>query len=376
MDRRFGRSRALGLAALTILLSSMHIAAAPAASARLRCGLWDPFSSMPVEWPWVGADLQDIVATSATDAWAVGTVHGYGLHPYVTHLVRGTFRRVHIDKPHMQGALNAVALVGGRPFAVGYHDGPSGHRRPLAIERVDGRWVVDRFGERLTGTTLHDITEGPNGDVWAVGQRRSAPVLFRWDGASWHDVAPPAPVGGILFGIEASPTGDLWAVGGGYVIRKLPGSPWETVSVPLPPSGVFDLLFDAAFYQDRVWLAGYYYDGDLLGTVAYEWDGTSWTSVVDPDPNYGPDREYRDLAVSRTGIVLAAGFDAQSPAWLGIVHTWRDGDPQISPIFPDGRDDLVFAGVADIPGTDTGYFMVATDNSAQGQPRVYRNCTR
>ncbi len=376
MNRPTGGGRALGLAALTIFVSSLYVAAPPAASAHLRCGLWASFSSMPVEWPWFGADLQDVVATSATDAWAVGTVHGYGLHPYVTHLVGGTFRRVRIDRPHMQGALEAVTLVGGRPFAVGYHDGPSGHRQPLAIERVGGRWVFHRFGERLTGTTLNDVTEGANGDVWVVGQRRSAPVLFRWDGAAWHDVAPPAPVGGILFGIEASPTGDLWAVGGGYAIRKPPGSPWETVSVPLPPNGASDFLFDAAFYQDHVWLAGYYYDGDLIGTVAYEWDGTSWTAIVDQDPGYGPVREYRDIAVSRSGAVLAAGEDDTSSAWLGIVHTWQDGNPQISPVFPDGRDDLVFEGVADIPGTDTGYFMVANDNSGQGQPRVYRNCVR
>jgi len=101
----------------------------------------------------------------------------------------------------------AVGLVTSGP-GVG---GPSDRQ---IIERWDGSsWMVVP-GPSLTGRTgLSGVTVVSSSDAWAVGSAGSESVIERWDGSSWG-VDPTPDVGGSwLADVAAGPDGDLWAVG-------------------------------------------------------------------------------------------------------------------------------------------------------------------
>src|SRR4029079_14011209 len=92
------------------------------------CNLGVGFRPLPVEWPYGGAVLNDVVAPSTSEAWAAGYA-APSFRPFVTHLVDRTFRIEPVpDLPN--GSISAITMAGKQPLAVG-EQGGSPARPPL-----------------------------------------------------------------------------------------------------------------------------------------------------------------------------------------------------------------------------------------------------
>ena len=118
-----------------------------------------------------------IVATSPTDAWAVGRVM---LHWDGTSWTQ-------VATPPADGDLWAVAATGSdNVWAVG---SVSGH---ALVEHWDGTsWQV--MPAPAGAGTLESVAVDKTGDVWAASS--ASDVLYEWNGSTWLTQNPPASPG-------------------------------------------------------------------------------------------------------------------------------------------------------------------------------------
>jgi hypothetical protein len=168
--------------------------------------------------------------------------------------------------------------------------------------------------------TFSGVTATGPADAWAVGSRegtdRHQPLVFRWNGTDWADVALPAISDLTLSSVAASSSDNVWAFGhslfetgpgGGSMLRALrfDGSGW-TVSTIDEDRIVYDVDADG---PSDVWLAGtngMQRPGNLL-----RWNGTTWNSTTIPGDVYGI-----DMASAQRG--WAVGTSGGQPA----AHRW------------------------------------------------------
>ncbi|HEX4665738.1 MAG TPA: hypothetical protein VH207_03985 [Chthoniobacterales bacterium] len=95
---------------------------------------------------------------------------------------------------------------------------------------------------------LYGITALSATEAWAVGDRESdegSPLIYRWNGARWHEVAAASVPDSYLSDVVAISSNDIWAVG----------------------------------HQDNV-------GPDF--SVTQHWDGATWTQVPSPNPSRDP----------------------------------------------------------------------------------------
>lgn len=119
------------------------------------------------------SNLEDVVAISPSDVWAVGEVTtARRTRNLSLHFDGEAWTRVPVANPSDDAQMLAgvAALAGGRVFAVGtYRDEQAGRFRTL-VERWDGeRWRVVRSDNRRTGGELFEVAATP-GFQFAVGQ--------------------------------------------------------------------------------------------------------------------------------------------------------------------------------------------------------------
>lgn len=138
-------------------------------------------------------------------------------------------------------------------------------------------------------------------DIWAVGstgddQGNVTPVAEQWDGTQWS-LVPTPPTGSndsAFSGVAALAADDVWAVGEigpseaqQTLIEQWYGSQWSIV--PSPNSGSNDFLSSiAAISATDIWAVGSNSidDGDTFQPLIEHWDGSQWTIISNPDPNY------------------------------------------------------------------------------------------
>src|SRR5437867_3739751 len=148
----------------------------------------------------VGDELTDVVAISATDAWAVG--------------------------------------ASGRVTSQGLTE----HWNGLA-------WSAVPFQHVGKDTAFYGVSATSSTDVWAVGyfivRAKSKPLVEHWDGSTWSALmTPELPDPGWFYGVVAISSNDVWGVGlqtvGSEVqplIEHWDGASWSIVSSPSLPSG-------------------------------------------------------------------------------------------------------------------------------------------
>lgn len=372
---------------LVVTLACLLPLGAVPAEASLVCSLGRPLLPVPVEWPFVGASFRDVAGVSKTDAWAVGQIAPGGKgRPFVSHLVGSTFRTVSTPIKNLEGSLEAVANVGSLPMAVGYLVDGSGRKKLLAIQRRQDGWhVLDASpGTLLDRGALSGVDSRSSREAWAVGWTRESgakvPLVLRWNGTRWRRSTVPSG-NGELTAVDVQGNGDVWAVGVGGTPMTSPlvlhrdDTGWHDATPPPPPNTVWERLNGvAARSAQDVWVVGQVTDDVGVRTVASHLQVDTWTTIVGPDPS--PDSMgYTDVATGAGAHLLAVGYTAvTSSDWVAIVEHGLTSDLSWSSIFPADEPNVVAEGVAFVAGTETA-FVVANDNSAQGQPLAYRNCT-
>jgi hypothetical protein len=181
--------------------------------------------------------LQGVAATSATDAWAVGSTY-------------------------------------------------TGSQNSTLIEHWDGtRWSVVPTPVIPGGGGLAAVAATSSSDAWAVGTRESGGGLIEhWDGRAWM-LIPSRSLGlvGQLRGVAALTPRSAWAVGGMLCTGSGPGRGLRTVTehwdgrawrlVPSPATGI--LTGVTAVSASSAWAVGFF-TGYGTGIIEH-WDGTAWT---------------------------------------------------------------------------------------------------
>jgi hypothetical protein len=270
--------------------------------------------------------LHTVTAAGHKAAWAFGiaVVNGQ-FATLVFH--RSNQGWEHVKAPQIGRINRAITITEDDVWAVG--DGAS--------LRWDGtRW------QRAPTANLEDIeaqllglTQFGGADVWAAGYApdRDSPggrgTVQRWDGTAWTELLMPAvATDWELSGIDGTSHGDLWTVGqarGRGLALHWDGQEWQQAPVPMPKSGIVNLLDVAALAANDVWAAGYRTEGkgDDARTrqpFAVHWDGAAWS------PGKTPTEPGQISEIVRDGTtVYGIGYASAGGPWVAVLDgsTWR-----------------------------------------------------
>ena len=252
-----------------------------------------------------------------------------------------------VPSPSVPGVTNylndIVAVSASNIWAVGYtYTGsyPNYVRKPLALRWNGSVWSIVPMPDLGTqNATLNTVTATGSSNVWAIGNSVDSsggavgPISFRWNGTSWTQVPmaiPPSYYKVAMNGSAAIASNDVWAVGNYTYVdgdtRPLAfhwnGSAWSIV--PTPYSSDWDELEFvndiSALASNDVWAVGF---TSLYGTdhpFYMHWNGTSWTRPFVPwtsnDDGLG-------------GVVMIAPNDAWA---VGYEELFAGTEPYHRPI--------------------------------------------
>jgi hypothetical protein len=253
-----------------------------------------------------GYNLTHVSATSASNAWASGSI-GSGAKTVILHWNGATWTRVPIANPYV-GLTGLAATSDGNAWAIG--DPTNGSLGgPLSVLL---RWNGTTWAQ-VPYDTSRDYLDGvaavSASDAWAfgyiVGGRDTVGTLIlRWNGTTWTQVpSPETGLDGHTFGMAASSADSAWAfVGGegpGALFMHWNGSTWKTVPSQVPAGST--LVSVAATPTGDAWAVGFTGTGTSARTLILQWNGTAWTRVPSPSPG-------SDAAL--IGVTALSGNDA------------------------------------------------------------------
>jgi hypothetical protein len=265
---RFAKSIVIGLlgAVLTFVPASAWTTSYSSV-AGTTCGVWSQVASPNSG----GSDntLGGVAATSASDAWAVGSFAPNSKTGFTLTLAEhwdGVSWKI-VSTPNVGSLSNSLfavaALASNDAWAVGNYIG-SDHIAHTLIENWNGTgWSIVPSPDGGPGNNvLTGVAGASTDDVWAVGQSRSASGSFQtltehWNGSNWQVVSSPnaGTSDNVLNGVVALASNDVWAAGEALgpaspdqaLLLHWAGSAWSVVQTPsLSNTGVFYAIGGAA----------------------------------------------------------------------------------------------------------------------------------
>lgn len=231
--------------------------------------------------------VEDIAATSSTDAWVVGYQYGGAENASLAEHWNGSAWKV-VDTGSAQGGSVLLAVAEVTPDDV-WAVGSSGHEDAnLALHWDGASWspvdVPQPPGEYFDLTEVSVVASDQvyaHGQVCQSGEGPCAGEAFRWNGSVWTQVTQ-RPVADLSRIDAASPT-SAWGVGASAAHPEVAeaahwdGTAWSFSHIPHSSYG--DSLSSlAAVSATDAWAAGSELDqsgGDLAGLLLH-WDGTAW----------------------------------------------------------------------------------------------------
>lgn len=342
---------------------------APAASAagRLACRGW-----VVVHSPSRGSSsLNSVAATSARNAWAVGSYDtGSGSRTLIEHWNGTTWRIVPSPNPASGGPTNAltavVALSATNAWAIGFYEKPTTSFRTLVLHWNGSHWSVVPSPNSGTGeNTLLALAARSRTDIWAVGYHQARPSGSRqtltehWNGSSWRIVHSPnvgSGDGNLMFGVAFDPAGRAWAVGtdpkkfSSTLAMRHTASGWSVTPTVDPGDGDRFLQAVAAPTRGFALTVGSDLHGQQTQALSERWNGSAWSLV----PAASPGADYNSLqgvvATSTTSAwAVGSRRSAQGMPFRTLAEHW-DGTSwtTISSPSPGSGDDWLF-GIAAVP---------------------------
>lgn len=189
---------------------------------------WKTVRSPDPGGPTRASMLFGVTATSASNAWAVGTYSdGTGMLTLIEHWNGRTWKRVKSPSPagDFGNALNAVSAVSvTNAWAVGYGVNSFSRGDATLIEHWNGRaWrtVKSPNPGGLLGNNLYGVTATSARNAWAVGTwdngTANHTLIIHWNGKTWRTQPSSNPGGDTndngLFAIDATAATNRWTVG-------------------------------------------------------------------------------------------------------------------------------------------------------------------
>jgi len=300
-------TRSVRLLAIPLLLAGVAGGVAPGTASAAQAGTAGtavPFS--------ISGTLADVAATSASNAWAVGTTGRLRSKPLIVHWNGTAWKQVPSPAP-----ANSV----------------------------------------LNGVAATSVT-----NAWAVGSTGAGKALIeRWNGTAWAQVPSPAP-GAFsgLYGVAAVSASSAWAVGvtgnsgsDKTLILRWNGMAWKQVSSPSPAGGA-GLSGVAADSAGGAWAVGFNGPGATNKTLILRWNGTAWKQVPSPSPGAPNPDTLRGVAAGSAGTAWAVGCTtcATASGFNGpLIEGWNGKAWAQTPTPGLGAPGGILAGVAAISAT-------------------------
>lgn len=257
-------------------------------------GAWQPYAMPNIE------KVDDSVAVSSNDAWAVGSDHAEGGTNHAAHWNGTTWTSVPVPAA-TQGGLAAVDTVGDEVWALGLAVGPDAPTHAVAVRWDGAAWQDAALPPALN--TVGAIDGSSPNDVWAVGAGGSAHypeygVAQHWDGTTWTETPLPATDGLYLDDVLSVSANDVWAVGHHWTSTgEVPATlHWDGASwTEVPVAAQTRKLTELAVVDGAVWTLGVSNEGTLL----LAWQDGAWQPVGAPEGPY-----LLDVTAQRGGAVL------------------------------------------------------------------------
>jgi hypothetical protein len=322
------------------VLALLVAASAPAAPPK-STATW---SIAPTEAVGARSEFSAVDALSATDGWAVGG------GPLVERW-NGT-RWSAVASPELVDDSNGFFLLSGvdattatDAFAVGTTTtfGTTGGSTAVVLRWSGASWTRMSLPALKNGSlsAVHALT---GTDAWAVGRLEPSiafgeTLALHWNGSAWSQVATPSPGtrDNVILSVAGSSPSDVWAVGyfgnlpyGNRTRHSLVlhwnGSAWSRVATPTPEvgSGQTSLNDVVALSPTDAWAVGYTTGfGGPTGAIALHWDGTGWHAASAPALN-----SLSSVTALSSTDLWATGIDAKTGLprlahWNGSAWTQR-----------------------------------------------------
>jgi hypothetical protein len=214
--------------------------------------------------------LSAVTATSATDIWAVGRIGGADGRPLIEHYDGHGWTvspDVSIPAGNIDGVLSGVTATSATDaWAVGTTMTGNFAKQTL-VERWNGTgWTVVPSANPGTHNQLAGVVALTPSNVWAVGSvtgTASQALIEHWNGRAWTQATIPAiGTSSRLNGVGASSDRNIWAAGfygdasGSHTLaEQFDGNNWNVV--PSPDGGQVSELFAAGTSSaTSTWLVG------------------------------------------------------------------------------------------------------------------------
>jgi hypothetical protein len=195
--------------------------------------------------------LYGVAATTASNAWAAGWTETAAGHvtTLIEHWNGTTWTRVPSPNPGSEGSTlyGVAATSASNAWAVGTtSDGINGEKT-LTLQWNGTTWTtVPSPNGPLLINGLSGVAATSATDAWAIGGNggngESNTLILHWNGITWKTVPSPSPGNdAAINSVTATSTSNAWAVGtfnlqGDVWILRWNGTAWKAVpSAPAPP---------------------------------------------------------------------------------------------------------------------------------------------
>jgi hypothetical protein len=291
------------------------------------------------------ASLFSVAATSPTNAWAVGNYYNRRQDAYQTLIEHwdGTAWKVQ-RSPNPgsppNGALEGVVATSStNAWAVGNYSTSSSSEG--LILHWDGKaWKVQP-GPVFTSAGLSGVAATSTTNAWAVGgggDYSDGTLVEHWDGKAWarqrspNGASPKDPQSSNgLFGVAATSGTNAWAVGSSYshfqdrsrvLITDWNGTAWRFHRSGTRAQYYFQALYGvAAPSPTHAWAVGFY----RKGTLITRWDGKAWKIQRSPSPGPFPRQDvlYGVAATSPTNAWAVGSYRGKSRRKRTLALHWN-----------------------------------------------------
>jgi len=180
---------------------------------------------------------------------------------------------------------------------------------------------------------LSDIGCTTASNCFAVGYGEpdsAGPLVERWNGHAWSNVAPPGSGSGAsLNGIACPGPSTCHAVGGdgtSLFATRWNGASWTTVTIAAPSGAHNAALSHVACASTTNCIAvGSYQDANLVSrTLTERWNGTKWTVVASPNPAGAKSSSLSGIACPAASSCYAVGtYTAQNKQQRTLAERWN-----------------------------------------------------
>ncbi len=263
--------------------------------ARWRKGAW---REVLTPWRRDGA-LTGVSAVTSTAAWAVGYKPGSAPRAISARWNGSSWAAVAVPHPggRMSSLADVVAVSSDRAWAVGERLF-RGRLEPLAMRYSPGGWTnvsPPIASPREGGLTA--VTRAPDGKIWTVGWRtkneRQRPWIAYRDASGWQETPSATLAGGaaILTDVTFRSASEGWAVGyreretgGGYapILERWDGASWQSQATPWDADASVALTTVAVNSNGALALGGNRIGNMGPSAVLAGQSGGSWLVTGDP----------------------------------------------------------------------------------------------